>query len=278
MKITVLVDNNTMIDRYLFGEPGLSLLIQDSGKNILLDVGYSDIFLKNAQKLGVNIYEMDYIAISHGHSDHTWGLVPLLRLYTEAILEKKEYNKPTLLAHSQAFEYKSGDKEAIGSIIEEKMLSNFFNMNLRKEPFWITEKLVFLGEIERVNSFENKEPIGKWIDQGVEKDDFIRDDTALAYKSKDGLVIITGCSHSGICNIIEYAKKICNENRVVDIVGGLHLLNPSKEQMELTKSYIKQAGLKALHACHCTDLISKLALSEVAQISEVGVGLVLVYD
>ena len=278
MKITVLVDNNTMIDRYLFGEPGLSLLIQDSGINILLDVGYSDIFLKNAQKLGVNIYEMDYIAISHGHSDHTWGLVPLLRLYTEAILEKKEYNKPTLLAHSQAFEYKFGDKEAIGSIIEEKMLNNFFNMNLRKDPFWITEKLVFLGEIERVNSFENKEPIGKWIDQGVEKDDFIRDDTALAYKSKDGLVIITGCSHSGICNIIEYAKKICNENRVVDIVGGLHLLNPSKEQMELTKSYIKQAGLKALHACHCTDLISKLALSEVAQISEVGVGLVLVYD
>ncbi|HYE10775.1 MAG TPA: MBL fold metallo-hydrolase, partial [Patescibacteria group bacterium] len=266
MKITVLVDNNTMIDRYLFGEPGLSLLIQDSGINILLDVGYSDIFLKNAQKLGANIYEMDYIAISHGHSDHTWGLVPLLRLYTEAILEKKEYNKPTLLAHSQAFEYKFGDKEAIGSIIEEKMLNNFFNMNLRKDPFWITEKLVFLGEIERVNSFENKEPIGKWIDQGVEKDDFIRDDTALAYKSKDGLVIITGCSHSGICNIIEYAKKICNENRVVDIVGGLHLLNPSKEQMELTKSYIKQAGLKALHACHCTDLSSKLALSEVAQI------------
>jgi 7,8-dihydropterin-6-yl-methyl-4-(beta-D-ribofuranosyl)aminobenzene 5'-phosphate synthase len=275
MKITVLVDNNTIIDRYLFGEPGVSFFIQDSGKNILFDVGYSDIFIKNGQKLGVNIYDIDCIAISHGHSDHTWGLVPLLRLYTEAILEKQEFKIPMLLAHSQAFEYKYGDKEVIGSIIEEKMLNSFFNMNLRKEPFWITDKLVFLGEIERVNSFENKEPIGKYLNQGIIVDDFIKDDTALAYKSKDGLIIITGCSHSGICNIIEYAKKVCSENRVVDVIGGLHLLDPDKEQIEMTKKFMKQTDLKELHACHCTDLNSKLALSEVAKIKEVGVGLVL---
>ncbi|MDF2523863.1 MAG: fold metallo-hydrolase, partial [Clostridiales bacterium] len=145
----------------------------------------------------------------------------------------------------------------------------------RKEPFWLTDKLVFLGEIERVNSFENKEPIGKFLNQGIVEDDFIHDDTALAYKSKDGLVIITGCSHSGICNIIEYAKKVCNESRVVDVIGGLHLLDPDKEQIELTKSYMKQTNLKELHACHCTDLNSKLALSEVAKIKEVGVGFVL---
>lgn len=277
MKITVLVDNNTIIDRYFLGEPGVSFFIQTEGKNILFDVGYSDIFISNAQKLGINMYDIDYIAISHGHSDHTWGLVPLIRLYTEALGEKHEFRKPILLAHEKAFESKYHGEEKIGSIVNVETLGDHFEMKLRKEPFWITERLIFLGEIERTNSFENKKPIGKRISGGIEEDDYVMDDTALAYKSEEGLVIITGCSHSGICNIIEYAKKLCNDDRIVDVIGGFHLLNPDKEQLELTKKYIKQAAVKELHACHCTDLQSKLALAEAANIKEVGVGLVLEY-
>jgi len=278
MKITVLVDNNTIIDRYFFGEPGVSFLIEDCGERILFDVGYSDIFIKNAQKMNIDVYDMDFVAISHGHVDHTWGLVPMIRLYLEAIIEKIKFKKPVLLAHTQAFESKHLGNEIIGSIVTEKSLADFFDMKLTKEPYWITDKLVFLGEIERTNSFENKEPIGKAINQGVEEDDYLQDDTALVYKSKAGLVIITGCSHSGICNIIEYAKKICKDNRIADVVGGLHLLNPGKDKMDKTKEYLKQANVKKLHACHCTDLNSKIALSEVAEIIEVGVGLVLEYD
>ena len=277
MRITVLVDNNTLIDRYFLGEPGASFLIQEEGKNILFDVGYSDIFIRNAQKLGINMYDVDYIAISHGHIDHTWGFVPLISLYNEALIEKIKFTKPVLVAHEQAFERKFYDNETIGSIVTEKTLADHFEMKLGKEPFWITERLVFLGEIERTNSFENKKPIGKRINRGIEEEDFVMDDTALAYKSEEGLVIITGCSHSGICNIIEYAKKICNDNRVVDVIGGFHLLNPDKEQLEQTKSYMKQAAVKELHACHCTDFYSRLALAEAATMKEVGVGLVLEY-
>lgn len=278
MKIHVLVDSNTIIDQYLLGEPGVSFFIQEGGKNIVFDVGYSDAFIRNAQRLSVNMYDVDCVAISHGHNDHTWGLMPLIRLYAEAQIGKIEFKRPVLLAHSRAFESKYKNNEVIGSAVNEKTLKDYFEMNLRKEPFWITEKLVFLGEIERTNDFENKKPIGKCINQGVEEDDFLMDDTALAYKSKDGLVIITGCSHSGICNITEYAKKICKEDRVADIIGGLHLLNPEKELMEKTKNYIKQTNLKQLHACHCTDLHSKIALSEAADIKEVGSGLVLEFE
>lgn len=99
------------------------------------------------------------------------------------------------------------------------------------------------------------------------------DDSALAYKSSNGLVIITGCSHSGICNIVETAKRVCGEERVVDIIGGLHLLNPSKEQLDSTLQYLGQE----MHPCHCTSLNSKMALSKSARISEVGVGLRLEY-
>jgi 7,8-dihydropterin-6-yl-methyl-4-(beta-D-ribofuranosyl)aminobenzene 5'-phosphate synthase len=104
------------------------------------------------------------------------------------------------------------------------------------------------------------------------------DDSALVYCSTKGLVIITGCSHSGICNIIEQAKKVCNENRVIDVIGGFHLLNPEKKQLEGTLEYFKKLQPETLHACHCTDLNSKIALSKVSNIQEVGVGLTLNYN
>ncbi len=277
MRITVLVDNNTLIDRYFLGEPGVSFFIQEEGRNILFDTGYSDIFISNAHKLGIDLHALDYVAVSHGHNDHTWGLMPLIKLHTEARGEGMKLRKPVLLAHEQAFESKYCGDEMIGSLVTAKTLEGYFDMKLGREPFWITERLVFLGEIERSNSFENKKPVGKRINNGVEEEDFLMDDTALAYKGEDGLVIITGCSHSGICNIIEHAKKLCKDNRVIDVIGGFHLLEPDRGQLENTKNYIKQAGVRELHACHCTDLHSKLALAGAAAIKEVGVGLVLEY-
>ncbi len=83
---------------------------------------------------------------------------------------------------------------------------------------------------------------------------------------------------AGICNIVEQAKKLCKEERVIDIIGGLHLLDPSKEQLQGTLEYMKKLNPKQMHACHCTDLNSKIALSKVVNLKEVGVGLDLEYE
>jgi 7,8-dihydropterin-6-yl-methyl-4-(beta-D-ribofuranosyl)aminobenzene 5'-phosphate synthase len=79
------------------------------------------------------------------------------------------------------------------------------------------------------------------------------------------------------CNIVEYAKKVCEDDRVVDIVGGFHLLNPPAEQLKGTVAYMKSLQPGSVHACHCTDLDSKIALSRVVDLKEVGVGLTLEY-
>jgi 7,8-dihydropterin-6-yl-methyl-4-(beta-D-ribofuranosyl)aminobenzene 5'-phosphate synthase len=279
MKLTVLVDNNTLIDRYFLAEPGISLLIEQGGKRILLDVGYSDIFMKNAQKMNIDLRTLDYVVISHGHLDHTGGLDPLIRLYAESKIEGIPHGKPTILAHPLAFFSKAvKDLEEIGSLISREKLSRNFALELSKDPVWITEKLLYLGEIERNNDFEAKKPIGSIIKPEGEEPDYLYDDTALAYKSPDGLVIITGCSHSGICNIVEQAKALCEEERVFDIVGGLHLLDPSTEQLQGTLDYLRKLSPKQMHACHCTDLNSKIALSKAVNLKEVGVGLVLEYE
>jgi len=278
MKLTVLVDNNTLIDRYFYAEPGIALYIEEGGKRILLDVGYSDIFIKNAQKMNIDLRTLDYVVLSHGHMDHTWGLDPLVRLYTESQIESIPHKKPTIVAHPLVFVSKKFDDMEIGSLISRDKLSKNFPVKLSKEPVWLTERLLYLGEIERTNDFEGKKPIGMLMKLEGEEPDYLYDDTALAYKSANGLVIITGCSHSGICNIVEQAKRLCKEERVVDIVGGLHLLDPSEEQLQGTSEYLKKLDPEQMHACHCTDLHSKIALSEVVDLKEVGVGLVLEYQ
>lgn len=276
MKLTVLVDNNTLTD--FVGEPALSHFVEAQGKKILFDAGYSDVFITNARRLHIDLLDVDFVVLSHGHLDHTWGLVPLVRLHTEVMADKLPVKKPALIAHPLAFlPRKLENLPEIGSLLREDKLSGFFDVQPSREPVWLTQRLVFLGEIERSNDFEAKKPLGKILENGVEKDDLLFDDSALAYKSPEGLVIITGCSHSGICNIVEQARRICGEERVVDIVGGLHLLDPSAEQLQGTLEYLRALRPRSLHACHCTDLRSKIALSMVVELKEVGVGLTLEY-
>lgn len=277
MKLTVVVDNNTYIDRYFSGEPGLSFYIEEGDKNILFDVGYSDIFIKNFLKMNLDIKKIDYVAISHGHIDHTWGLTHLINLYSEYSIEGISFKKPEIIAHPSSFLDKHYNNENIGSLISEDTLIKHFNMNLSADPLWITERLVYLGEIERNNKIENSKPIGKVKIKGKSIDDYLLDDSALVYKSSKGLVIITGCSHSGICNIIEQAKKVCNDERIADVIGGFHLLNPSDEVLGYTCDYFKKNNVPSLHPCHCTDLKSKIQLSKVTNVFEVGVGLKLEY-
>ncbi|AMM95731.1 beta-lactamase (plasmid) [Peribacillus simplex] len=278
MKLSILVDNNTLIDRYFFGEPALSFFIEEDNKRILFDTGYSDAFMKNAEKMRIDLRDLDWVALSHGHVDHTWGVTHLIRLHMEAKGELIIHNTPTIIGHPLVFESKLLDSVGeIGSILSYNKLSRHFPIRLSKQPFWLTDKLVFLGEIKRKFDFEGKEVIGKVATTKEEFDDYVFDDTALVYKSSEGLVIMVGCAHSGICNIIEYAKEVCEEERIVDIIGGFHLLNPSNFQLENTVKYIKELRPNKLHASHCTDLHSKIALSTVADIEEVGVGLQLEY-
>ena len=276
MKLTFLVDNTTIIDSYYLAEPALSIFIEDDGQRILFDCGYSSAFMTNAAKMGIDLLHLDHLIFSHGHADHTWGLDPLVRHYSEAAWEGRPFKKPVVLGHPDVFETRliPGVGE-IGSLLTKEKLSEHFPVKLTAAPVQLTERLFFLGEIPRSNDFEAKKPLGTLASTG--EPDWLLDDTALAWKGDEGLVVITGCSHAGICNIVEHAREVCSEERVIDIVGGLHLLTPPAAQLEPTLSYVADLNLKALHACHCTDFSSRRALSEVAPQKEVGVGLSLTY-
>jgi 7,8-dihydropterin-6-yl-methyl-4-(beta-D-ribofuranosyl)aminobenzene 5'-phosphate synthase len=275
LRLTILVDNNTLTDRYFAAEPGLSFLLETAGKKILFDTGYSDLFLSNAEKMRIDVRELDYLVLSHGHLDHSGGMVTLVRLLTEAKIENTAFRIPELIAHPRCFYPKEKlPLQNNGSILDEAELRRQFAVNLSSRPVWITDDLVFLGEIPRKFTFEHTDP-GKrriHLPDGKMEPDRLLDDSALAFRSGSGLVIITGCSHAGICNITEYARDISGKKRVVDIIGGLHLLSPAPQRIKKTGEYLHDLSLQALHACHCTSLASKIVLAGCCQIEETGVG------
>lgn len=258
MRLKVLTDNNTYIDEYYLGEPALSFYIEDEDKKILFDVGYSDVFLKNAKKMNINLNNLDYLVLSHGHNDHTGGL-----LY----LKNKDLSKTKLLAHKDVFIGRKDNGLNIGCPIklEDLKVKEYIN---GINPYKISDNLYYLGQIKRITSFENK-PIGIKEDGNP---DYLYDDSALVYKGKEGLFIITACSHSGICNIILNAKELFPNNKIIGIIGGFHLLKDD-EQLKETIKFLKQEKINELYPCHCVSLYAKHLLYDVSKVNEVGVGL-----
>ncbi len=277
IRIQILVDNNTFIDRYYLGEPGLSVFVETDGKRILFDTGYSNIIIENAGKMSINLLDLDHIVLSHGHIDHTGGLDCICRLFLEAFLEKREFRLPEIIAHPGAFLPKRLEKHiSIGSNIGIGHLRDIFPVRLSKEPL-IMGNMAFLGEIPHNNSFEAKGSMGfvKFQEGWVE--DHLVDDTALAIDTRNGLIIITGCSHSGICNIADRAAKIFNRHKILDIIGGLHLINASDEVIDKTIGRLKEYKPENIHPCHCTGQNAIHRLKRHFNVYETAVGLKIEY-
>lgn len=280
LKVTVLVDNTTLIDRYFPGEPGLSLMVEVDGKRVLFDTGYSDLFLHNANQMHIDLFALDFMVFSHGHLDHTGGFLHLLRHFTEASIEGVSHTLPDLIAHPYAFYPRPKPPlPNIGMLISGEEAARHLPVRTTRTPVWLTRDLVFLGEIPRYMAFEETDPGLRRIifPDGRNEPDPIIDDSALACRTGKGLVIITGCSHAGIGNITAYARQVCGEERVADIIGGLHLTNASREKIEGTCSCLASLGLDALHCCHCTSLPATIALARCCPVKETGVGLALTY-
>jgi len=275
MRVRVLVDSSTLIDRYLLAEPALSVLIETGERKILFDLGYSGAFLENARRMNEDILGASHVVLSHGHLDHTWGLYPYIMAMTEARISGRPVIRPTLVAHPDIFSTKkTGDLPETGSLLSEEKCREHFEICLSREPVWLSPDLVFLGEIPRRFPFEEIAPSKKRMKKGPGGlvPDTLSDDSALAFAGKEGLVIITGCSHSGICNIVARAREVCGEETVSDIIGGFHLAGAPESRLEKTVSALREMGVLRMHPCHCTGLAARCRLAATFPVEETGSG------
>lgn len=180
------------------------------------------------------------------------------------------FSELQLLAHPDALKPKQFAGEAIGAPFTAQQLQEKCRLRLSKEPVWLTKRLVFLGEIPTLNDFEQRHGFGSAEDPV----DLVLDDTALVYRGSEGLFVITGCSHSGICNIIEYAKKVCGEAKVQGVIGGWHLFKVD-DRLEKTIAYLQKHNIRELYPCHCCSFQAKAAVHAQIPVKEIGVGKVI---
>ncbi|MFH1133448.1 MAG: MBL fold metallo-hydrolase [Nanoarchaeota archaeon] len=233
MILTVLDDNR---QGPCPAEHGLSFLIQDDS-TILFDVGPSDIILKNAKALNIDLDKVDTIVLSHGHGDHGDGLAHL--------------SGKTLICHPSCFQkrYRKRDSSYIGLPLTEEQARRKFKLVLSKKPYKVSGNITFLGEIPRLNDFEAK---ATTFYDDKQQDDFILDDSAIAIRSPKGLIIVAGCSHAGICNIIEHAKRVTNVKKVHAVIGGFHLREIDEVTLK-TVSFFQKQVVERCFPSHCTS-------------------------
>lgn len=236
MRISVLTENHAGINT--LAEHGLSYLIEFDDKKILFDMGQSDMFLKNAIKLKINLEDINMIVLSHGHFDHGNGLEYL--------------SGGNLLCHPDCFarRYRKSDYSYIGLAHARDKLKEKFNLTTSKKPYKISERIYFQGEIPRLTCFESQSTSFIFEDGTP---DFVTDDSSLILLLSEGLFIVTGCGHSGIVNTIENAKKITGKENVYGIMGGFHLKELDLQLNETIK-YLRKSEVKHILPCHCTEL------------------------
>ena len=251
MKITVLIENSVgvLIPQGLAGEHGLSVWIEHEGHKILFDTGQTGKVVENALRLGVNLKEAEAIVLSHGHYDHTGGL--------KAVLEF--INKPIpVYAHPDIFSLhcvSSPVDRYIGiPFCKEELEGLGANFKWIKKPTEIFPGIWLSGEIPRKTTFEKIDE-SMYIKEGDKKlPDPILDDMSLFMKIPKGLVVILGCAHSGVINIIEHAKEVTGEEKIFAVIGGTHLGPASSKQLEETLIRLAQMEVSLIAANHCTGL------------------------
>ncbi|MGC8658851.1 MAG: MBL fold metallo-hydrolase [Desulfomonilaceae bacterium] len=249
--------NGNMLTKTLLAEHGLSLLVDTwnggTRHRTLLDTGYNaGTALHNMKILDLNPGEIDAMVISHGHMDHTGSLNVML----EAI------GKPiAVVCHPDVFRSRFIEKPKMGLVklprlaVREQMAERGAKLSEERGPVLLAEKTVLAtGQIPRVTGFEKGMPGARIENGGQLAVDNIEDDQAIVIHLADcGLVVISGCAHSGIINSLLYARKLTGEGKVYAVVGGFHLTGLSMDGLiNSTLQELKKLDPQFVVPMHCT--------------------------
>ena len=237
MKWTVLSDNRSN-DSRLSTEHGLSILLETERHRILLDTGASDVFIKNAELLGIDLSTIDYVFISHGHSDHAGGL----RYFLEQNQRAKIIVSPDAMIGK--FYSKRRNLHSITTVWPESIKDRLITAERTCE---IADGLCVIAHIPQVHPLPkgNKHLFVEDVNGEYVNDDF-RHELALY---TDGF-LFTGCAHSGLENILAACPY-----PVKSVVGGFHLLDgqESKKELLLLAERLKEHyPTTQFYTSHCT--------------------------
>jgi 7,8-dihydropterin-6-yl-methyl-4-(beta-D-ribofuranosyl)aminobenzene 5'-phosphate synthase len=254
LRITLL--STMLADGAELGEWGFGALVEVDGKRLLFDTGSkTDVVLKNAQSLGLDLTTVPEVILSHSHSDHTGGFLKL----RDAVRE----TAPSALARTHVGEgmlYPRGEGlvrwQATAMLqIKTAYEENGGTMVTHAAPVELQPGVWLTGPVPRTHPERNWSGAAqlRTPGDGVIEDN-LPEDMALVIDTPKGLVVLTGCGHAGVVNIVEHARAIAGPKRIHALIGGIHLFNATDETLAWTAEKLSALGVDNLIGAHCTGI------------------------
>jgi len=243
MKATVLVDN--IPSNSLKGEWGLSVYIEHRERKILLDVGASDLFTQNADKLGISLQDIDYAVLSHAHYDHANGMRKFFQVNEKAKFYVQSACAENCYFKKWIFSKYIGIPKGILEKYSDRIEYVLGNDQITEGVSLISHNTKGLDAIGRRESMYQKGK-GGWM-----PDDFSHEQS-LVFDTSNGLVIFNSCSHGGAVNIINEVASAFPDKKVIALIGGFHVYNKSEAELRGLAGKIKETGIQYICTGHCT--------------------------
>jgi len=247
LRITTLIENTAGDDASLEHEHGISFYIEKEGHTLLFDTGQSGAFVKNAAKLGKDLSDLEMVALSHGHYDHTGGFLGLLNVTRSFDLCLKEsifHKKYSFNKQSYTFKGNSFDEE----LLQERGIAYRF---LTKDVTELIDGVYGVTNFPRIYSDEVISSNFQVLVEGEYRQDFFEDEILLAIDTPEGLVVVLGCSHPGVRNMLDHVK-LTLQRPIYAVLGGTHLKEADAGRIADTVEYLITEVDGPIGVSHCT--------------------------
>jgi len=258
IKITVL---STMLSGAFTGEWGFAAMIEIDGKRILFDTGNRpETVLNNLREMKMDLAGVPSVILTHHHRDHTGGLVTLRR---DAMARDPKSiataygGKGILLPRKPANDFVliKAEYEATGAKLQEIA-----------KPTAIAPHIWLTGPVPRVHGERNWSGNSLLRADDRDAEDTIPEDQALVIDTNQGLIVVSGCGHAGIVNILTYARKAIRATNIYAVIGGFHLFDANDQKLEWTAKQLAPMGIIYFLAAHCTGVEATVRLRELLKL------------
>lgn len=247
-----------------FGEWGFSSLVEIGESKLLYDTGYHpDLVLRNSEKLGIELSDVEEVILSHAHIDHVGGLMTL----RETLMAVNPAAMSVVHVAEGFFavpEHPSrSDRDEIAAILEAYRATGG-KVVVHQQSAELIPGVWLSGPVPRVHDETNWSESARILTAEGAVPDTILEDMSLIIETSKGLVVISGCGHAGIINIADQAISETGEERVVAAIGGFHLFEADDDTLQWTASQFRRIGLTYFIAAHCTGVEATFRLRQLA--------------